>query len=267
MDRSVFISYSHQDGEAVRRDADLLRAGGVLVFIDVRDIAYGERWRDVLRESLLRCERVLVFWSAAARVSEWVDREWRFALELGKKIVPTLLDPTPLPTELAAFQVVRRFEAPPPRRQQHTRIKIAASALFVAGAGSVWWLHEGPSHEVQPTPAPLPTASAPAPDVPAKVVPAPPPNASAPAPSPPPVSIPGPVPGPQPPWPPPAPAPAPSDVSGALGFVGGMISLVLALLLVQYKARRQRPADAQHTATGAVPDAEARRFVEAVFSA
>jgi hypothetical protein len=39
-------------------------------------------------------------------------------------------------------------------------------------------------------------------------------------------------------------------------------------LLLQKKARRPRPGDTQHAETGgAAPDAEARRFVEAVFSA
>lgn len=173
MDRSVFISYSHDDGDAVRRDAELLRAGGVLVFIDVRDIAYGERWRDVLREALLRSERVLVFWSAAARVSEWVDREWRFALELGKKVVPTLLDPTPLPHELAALQAIERFGAAsgPPmtgwlRRQGPRAGAVAAAGLAVAAGASylAWELPPrktaAPPAAVAAVPPPLDTLSA-----------------------------------------------------------------------------------------------------------
>jgi hypothetical protein len=113
--RSVFISYCRSDREDVHDAVDLLRAGGVKVFLDVVDIDYGERWRDALAKALQRCERVMVFWSRAAAASEWVEREWRYALELGKKIVPTLLDPTPLPAELAEFQAIRRprrtFEA------------------------------------------------------------------------------------------------------------------------------------------------------------
>lgn len=90
--RSVFISYSRSD----RDDVDdvrspLLRAIGV--FLDVVDIDYGERWKDALMKAPQRCERVMVFWSQAAAASEWVEREWRFALGLGKKIVPTLLRP------------------------------------------------------------------------------------------------------------------------------------------------------------------------------
>ena len=115
--RSVFISYASTDRDDVTGAADLLRAGGVKVFLDVVGIDFGERWKDVLYKALYRCERVMVFWSLAASTSQWVEREWRYALELGKKIVPTLLDMTPLPAELAEFQAVKRL------RPTATRVK------------------------------------------------------------------------------------------------------------------------------------------------
>lgn len=107
--RSVFISYSTVDRDDVHGAVDLLRASGAKVFLDVASIDFGERWKDALYKALDRCERVMVFWSHAAAASEWVEREWRYALELGKKIVPTLLDFTPLPPELAEFQAVKRI--------------------------------------------------------------------------------------------------------------------------------------------------------------
>lgn len=109
MNRVVFVSYARVDRLAVEPAVDLLRAGGVEVFVDVLSIGFGERWKDVLIDALARCERVLVFWSRAAAASEWVDREWRSALAMGKKIVPTLLDRTPLPAELAEFQAITRL--------------------------------------------------------------------------------------------------------------------------------------------------------------
>src|SRR5512135_148894 len=112
--RTVFISYARADRAAVDQAVDLLRAGGVRVFLDIASIEFGARWKDALMNALRRCERVMVFWSRAAAASEWVEREWRYALELGKKIVPTLLDPTPLPPELAEFQAVKRLMPQPP---------------------------------------------------------------------------------------------------------------------------------------------------------
>ena len=85
--RTIFISYAHENRPEVEPSAELLRAGGVQVFIDVAGIAYGDRWQDTLRQALDQCERVLVFWSLAAKASEWVEREWRYALQLGKRLL------------------------------------------------------------------------------------------------------------------------------------------------------------------------------------
>ena len=102
----VFISYSHRDREIVSAAARLLRSGGATVFQDIADIKAGTRWKAALFQALDQCERVMVFWSSAAASSEWVEREWRSALEANKKIVPMLLDDTPLPPPLSEFQGV-----------------------------------------------------------------------------------------------------------------------------------------------------------------
>ena len=101
--KGVFISYSRVNGEVVSIAAKLLRAGGATVFQDVVDIEYGSDWQEALARAIRQCERVLVFWSLAASTSEWVEREWRMALKAGKRIVPMLLDKTPLPAELSRF--------------------------------------------------------------------------------------------------------------------------------------------------------------------
>jgi len=102
----VFISYSSSDRAIVNAAARLLRAGGATVFQDVVDIEFGARWKDALFDALNRCERVMVFWSAASSKSTWVEREWRCALEAHKRIVPMLLDDTPLPPPLSDFHGV-----------------------------------------------------------------------------------------------------------------------------------------------------------------
>jgi TIR domain len=187
MNRVVFVSYARHDRLAVEPAVDLLRAGGVEVFVDVLSIGFGERWKDVLNDALARCERVLVFWSRAAAASEWVEREWRSALALGKKIVPTLLDRTPLPVELAEFQAVTRLlrdgappaaepslGRPPPqpsaappgaaaRRGARTPLVLAgagvvAAAALVAGA---FWLSLGSEPPSVTLPPPGPPASGP----------------------------------------------------------------------------------------------------------
>jgi len=102
----VFISYASDDRAIVSAAARLLRAGGATVFQDVIDIEFGTRWKDALFKALDQCERVMVFWSAAAAKSKWVEQEWRCALEAKKRIVPMMLDDTPLPAPLGEFHGV-----------------------------------------------------------------------------------------------------------------------------------------------------------------
>ncbi len=104
---TVFISYARADSELVTVAANLLRAGGAKVFMDVRDIDYGDDWKAVLIAKIHEVERVLVFWSKKAAISEWVKREWELALELGKRLVPVPLDDTPLPHRMARFQALK----------------------------------------------------------------------------------------------------------------------------------------------------------------
>lgn len=102
----VFISYSSDDRAIVSAAAQLLRAAGANVFQDIADIEFGAHWETALLKAIAQCERVMVFWSAAAAQSSWVEREWRCALAAGKRIVPMLLDKTPLPAPLAVLHGV-----------------------------------------------------------------------------------------------------------------------------------------------------------------
>jgi len=103
---AVFISYAHLDKPLVLRVVEFLRGGGLNVFVDSQSIPYGDDWRDTLSTSIEKCERVMLFWTAAASLSKWVRREWELALEKGKRVVPTLLDNTPLPPTLGRLQAV-----------------------------------------------------------------------------------------------------------------------------------------------------------------
>jgi hypothetical protein len=104
--RPVFISYARLDQPLVARAVEFLRAGGLHVFVDSQSIAYGTDWRQALGEAIENAERVMLFWTAAAAASRWVTREWQLALKRGKKVVPTLLDDTPLPPALARLHAV-----------------------------------------------------------------------------------------------------------------------------------------------------------------
>ena len=100
----VFVSYSHADAPLVAPVVRLLRVNKSLVFQDADGIAPGTRWRDEIARALSESNLVVVFWCDHAFRSDEVSSEWRAAIEQGKDLLPLLLDATPLPSELGAFQ-------------------------------------------------------------------------------------------------------------------------------------------------------------------
>ena len=52
------------------------------LFFDKSDIKSGEYWETVLRREIATRDILYLFWSKAASESEWVEKEWRYALKL-----------------------------------------------------------------------------------------------------------------------------------------------------------------------------------------
>ena len=102
----IFISYSREDESIVEPVVKLLRVTESKLFLDVDSIAPGEKWEEEIARSLSTADKVCVFWCQHSASSEWVNREWRYAHELQKKIIPLLLDSTPVENELAKYQFI-----------------------------------------------------------------------------------------------------------------------------------------------------------------
>lgn len=136
--RTVFVSYSRKDSTQVEKAVELLEAGGADVFRDLDDIRYGDRWEDVIRTQLAEAERVLVFWSVHAQLSEWVEREWSIAISMQKRVVPILLDQTPLPRELGQFHALTNFILPNADNAQNH-----SSGRFNQAKSKPYWLWGG----------------------------------------------------------------------------------------------------------------------------
>lgn len=98
------IIYARHDSAAMER----LRAAVAVydtVLID-RTIPAGDQWRAVMARVVTGSPRVLVLWSASAAQSVELGTEWRLALVAGARLIPVLLDDTPLPGELGALQAI-----------------------------------------------------------------------------------------------------------------------------------------------------------------
>ncbi|MEI8334738.1 MAG: toll/interleukin-1 receptor domain-containing protein, partial [Chloroflexota bacterium] len=79
--RRAFISYASADRDEVLRRTQMLAAVGIGYFADVLRLEPGERWERILFEQIDDCDLFLLFWSHAAKASEWVRREVDYALE------------------------------------------------------------------------------------------------------------------------------------------------------------------------------------------
>ena len=93
----VFISYSRKDLSFVSQLAMDLKNAGFDVWYDVSGLGGGSRWRREIENALRRSQFVLVVLSPDSITSEWVEREFLFASNLRRKIVPLMYRACELP--------------------------------------------------------------------------------------------------------------------------------------------------------------------------
>jgi len=91
---TLVVSYSRQDQRFVRSMVKTLQAAiGVknAVFWD-EDFEPGEPWFQQLTRAIDQSRQLFVFWCVHAAASEQVRREYEYALAIGAKVIPLLLD-------------------------------------------------------------------------------------------------------------------------------------------------------------------------------
>ena len=91
--RSAFASYASADRSVVLLLVQGIEKAGVDVFLDVLSLRSGQRWEEELRRRIPRSDVFYLFWSENARRSDWVEKEWRCALETRGL---DFIDPVPL---------------------------------------------------------------------------------------------------------------------------------------------------------------------------
>jgi len=108
----VFISYAHKDRVIAQMFEALLGTTGLQVFLDTKTLEAGDVWPDRLKTEILASDRVYLLWSAQAKASEWVEKEYRMALQIVRDedvrgfLVVVNLDGTPLPEDLQRIQAI-----------------------------------------------------------------------------------------------------------------------------------------------------------------
>jgi hypothetical protein len=91
----VFVSYAWSDRAEVVRRVQMLDLLGIRYFQDILDLEPGERWEKQLYRRIDEADLFLLFWSRAARQSEWVRRETQYAIRCkrGNELAPPAIKP------------------------------------------------------------------------------------------------------------------------------------------------------------------------------
>jgi hypothetical protein len=109
--RYAFVSYASKDRDEVLKRVQMLEILKTKFFQDILSLDLGDRWEKKPYQNIDRCDLFLLFWSQAAKDSQWVMKEAEYALAHQQKnsggepdLVPVVLEQNVLPPPtLSAF--------------------------------------------------------------------------------------------------------------------------------------------------------------------
>lgn len=81
---SIFCSYSHTDTVIIERVERVYRALGLDFLRDVHTLRSGQHWSDEIYAMIDKANIFQLFWSHTAAQSQYVEKEWRYALKLNR---------------------------------------------------------------------------------------------------------------------------------------------------------------------------------------
>ena len=108
-DQHVFLSYSRADIAFALRLKQDLEAHGHRVWIDTTDIKGGEAWIDAITAGIDACHTMISLVSRSANQSKWVRREYLFAENKGKPIVPVWVKDCDLPIYMMDINAIKGY--------------------------------------------------------------------------------------------------------------------------------------------------------------
>ncbi len=104
--QQVFISYSRKDIKFARRLADDLESAGFDVWWDISDLKGGDDWVRVIPTAIAASQFFVVLLSPDSILSEWVSKEYTYALVNRMKIVPAMIRPCNVPFALNTINYI-----------------------------------------------------------------------------------------------------------------------------------------------------------------
>lgn len=100
--KKIFISYAHEDQLVVKLiDRFYARNPELETIVDFKAFRGGDDWWEEAKKRIGEAEALQLFWSQHSADSEPVQREWNYALDLPRPIIPIMLKPeAPIPERL-----------------------------------------------------------------------------------------------------------------------------------------------------------------------
>lgn len=89
MNKDIFISYSSEDLDIVKKVVSFLEANGYRCFVSYRDIPVGTVWASAIAEALETCRMMVAVYSGAYNQSKQVDREIELCCDTEQKPIVT----------------------------------------------------------------------------------------------------------------------------------------------------------------------------------
>lgn len=103
----IFLSYSHQDGQDACDHFEKSFPVSLLHWRDRSKLAAGDDWKVNAQDVIRKCDAVIALMTPKAVDSEAVQWEWKTALSYGKRLVPLVILPCPIP-EFLPETLIRR---------------------------------------------------------------------------------------------------------------------------------------------------------------
>jgi hypothetical protein len=93
--KNAFASYSSKDRDDIVTMVQGMEAAqkSLSVFVDVESLRAGQNWEQELKKAIAAADVMYLFWCRHSAASEWVRKEWQWALEA--RGLP-FIDPVPL---------------------------------------------------------------------------------------------------------------------------------------------------------------------------
>ena len=96
--KSVFISYSRADLTQVRALAMAMRRAGLATWLDLDDLAPGQRWKEAISDAMAASDAMVFCISGLSLESAWTGVEVNKANALGLPILPVAIEAVDLST-------------------------------------------------------------------------------------------------------------------------------------------------------------------------